>query len=64
MFDSIDSKVLKAFEIVKKLGQGAYGQVWKAKSKKTGAVCTLKKICEAFSSPQAAQKTYREVKYL
>lgn len=44
MFDTIDTKVLKSFEIIKKVGQGAYGQVWKARNKKTGAICALKKI--------------------
>jgi serine/threonine protein kinase len=33
-FDTVDSKLLLNFEIIKKLGQGAYGQVWKAKNKK------------------------------
>lgn len=31
MFDTIDGKILRTFEIVKKIGQGAYGQVWKAR---------------------------------
>lgn len=59
VFDTIDSKLLKSFEIIKKVGQGAYGQVWKAKNKKTGSTCALKKIYDAFKSPSEAQKTYR-----
>lgn len=59
VFDTIDSKLLKSFEIIKKVGQGAYGQVWKAKNKKTGSMCALKKIYDAFKSPTEAQKTYR-----
>ena len=64
MFDIIDNKILRSFQIVKKIGQGAYGQVWKAKNKKTGGISSLKKICQAFQSPTLSQKTYREVKYL
>jgi len=41
------------------VGQGAYGQVWKAKNKKTGAICALKKIYDAFRNPTDAQKAYR-----
>lgn len=44
MYDTIDTRVLKSFEIIKKIGQGAYGQVWKAKNKKSGQICALKKI--------------------
>lgn len=64
MFDTIDTKVLRSFEIIKKVGQGAYGQVWKARNKKTGAICALKKIYEAFRNSSDAQKAYREIKYL
>jgi mitogen-activated protein kinase 15 len=46
------------------VGQGAYGQVWKAKNKKTGGICALKKIYEAFRNPSDAQKAYREILYL
>jgi len=59
MFDTIDSKILRSFEIVKKVGQGAYGQVWKAKNKKSGSICALKKIYEAFRNSTDAQKAYR-----
>lgn len=64
MYDTIDSRVLRCFEVVKKVGQGAYGQVWKARNKKTGSICALKKIYEAFRNPADAQKAYREIKYL
>lgn len=64
VYDTVDSKLLKSFEIIKKLGQGTDGQVWKAKNKKTGNVCALKKIFDAFRNASEAQKTYREIKYL
>lgn len=59
MYDTLDGKVLRSFEIMKKVGQGAYGQVWKARNKRTGAVCALKKIYEAFRNASDAQKAYR-----
>lgn len=64
MFDTIDTKILRAFQIVKKVGQGAYGQVWKAKDKKTSTYCALKKIYDAFRNSTDAQRAYREIKYL
>lgn len=64
MFDTIDTKVMRSFEVVKKIGQGAYGQVWKVKDKKTGTLCALKKIYDAFRNPTDAQRAYREIKYL
>ncbi|XP_031505814.1 uncharacterized protein LOC116268176 [Nymphaea colorata] len=56
MYDTLDGKVLRSFEIMKKVGQGAYGQVWKARNKRTGGVCALKKIYEAFRNASDAQK--------
>lgn len=49
---------------MKKIGQGAYGQVWKAKDKKTSSYCALKKIYDAFRNSTDAQRAYREIKYL
>ena len=59
MHDGIDSRVLKCYEIVKKMGKGAYGQVWKAKDKKTSNYCALKKLYDAFRSPTDAKRAYR-----
>ena len=59
MFDCIDSKILKSFEVVKKIAQGNYGQLWKAKNKKNDCFSALKKVTDAFSSPAMAQRTYR-----
>jgi mitogen-activated protein kinase 15 len=35
MSDDIEKHVLERYEIIKKMGRGAYGIVWKAKDKKT-----------------------------
>lgn len=64
MLDNVDSRLLQRFEVIKKVGQGAYGQVWKARDKRTGCLCALKKIYDAFRNPTDAQRAYREIKYL
>ena len=64
MHDTIDRGVLKCYDIVKKLGKGAYGQVWKAKDKKTLSFCAIKKLYDAFRNPTDAKRAYREIKYL
>lgn len=35
MNDNMDIKIIKKYEIIKKVGKGAYGQVWKCTNKKT-----------------------------
>lgn len=38
----VEKHVLKKYEILQKLGKGAYGIVWKAIDRKTGATVALK----------------------
>ncbi|KAL3795225.1 hypothetical protein HJC23_008310 [Cyclotella cryptica] len=64
MADVIDPRVLRRFDVCQKLGQGAYGIVWKATQRKSGAVVALKKCFEAFRCNVDAQRTFREVMYL
>lgn len=35
MNDNMDIKIIKNYEIIKKVGKGAYGQVWKCVNKKS-----------------------------
>ena len=44
----VDAHVLRKYEIVQKLGKGAYGIVWRAFDKKTKEIVALKKIFDAF----------------
>lgn len=64
MTDVIDPRVLKRYDVEQKLGQGAYGIVWKARHRKSGSVVALKKCFEAFRCSVDAQRTFREVMYL
>lgn len=64
MTEDIDRHVLRKYEIVSKLGRGAYGIVWKAIDKKTREVVALKKCFDAFQNATDAQRTFREIMFL
>eukprot|EP00403_Amphidinium_massartii_P020541 CAMPEP_0178401356 /NCGR_PEP_ID=MMETSP0689_2-20121128/16260_1 /TAXON_ID=160604 /ORGANISM="Amphidinium massartii, Strain CS-259" /LENGTH=482 /DNA_ID=CAMNT_0020022175 /DNA_START=96 /DNA_END=1544 /DNA_ORIENTATION=- len=64
MSEEIDRTVLRKYEIVSKLGRGAYGIVWKAIDKKTREVVALKKCFDAFQNATDAQRTFREIMFL
>eukprot|EP00761_Pharyngomonas_kirbyi_P012417 gb/GECH01012444.1/.p1 GENE.gb/GECH01012444.1/~~gb/GECH01012444.1/.p1 ORF type:complete len:361 (+),score=46.75 gb/GECH01012444.1/:1-1083(+) len=64
MSDHIDNHVLRKYEVVKKLGKGAYGVVWQAIDKKSRETVALKKIFDAFQNATDAQRTYREIMFL
>jgi len=62
--DEVDKHVLKKYDIVQKLGKGAYAVVFKAVDKKTKQTVALKKIFDAFQNATDAQRTFREIMYL
>jgi len=64
MSDEVDRHVLRKYEVVQKLGKGAYGIVWRALDKKTRDVVALKKIFDAFQNATDAQRTFREIMFL
>ena len=64
MSEEIDRHVLKRYNIVMKLGKGAYGIVWRATDKKTKETVALKKIFDAFQNSTDAQRTFREIEFL
>jgi mitogen-activated protein kinase 15 len=55
---------LKKYNLVKKVGSGAYGHVWKVTDKKSGETMALKKIFDAFQHSTDAQRTFREITLL
>ena len=62
--EEVDRHVLRKYDIIQKLGKGAYAVVFKAVEKKTKQVVALKKIFDAFQNKTDAQRTFREIKYL
>ena len=64
MSEEIDRHVLRKYEVVQKLGRGAYGIVWKAVDKKPREVVALKKCFDAFQNATDAQRTFREIMFL
>ena len=62
--DDIDRHISRKYEVVQKLGKGAYGIVWRAQDKKTKEIVALKKIFDAFQNSTDAQRTFREVMFL
>ena len=64
MSEDIDQHVLRKYEILQKLGRGAYGIVWKAVSRKNNKIVAVKKCFDAFQNSTDAQRTFREIMYL
>jgi len=48
MTEEIEAHVLKKYEILQKLGKGAYGIVWKAIDKRSKEIVAIKKNFDAF----------------
>jgi len=64
MSEEVDKHILRKYDIVQKLGRGAYGIVWKAVDKKSGETVALKKCFDAFQNATDAQRTFREIMFL
>ncbi|EUD66448.1 CMGC/MAPK/ERK7 protein kinase [Plasmodium inui San Antonio 1] len=62
--EQIDESVLKKYDIVRKIGKGAYGIVYKAKCKRNRKIVAVKKIFGAFQNSTDAQRTFREIMFL
>ncbi|XP_049940412.1 mitogen-activated protein kinase 15 [Schistocerca serialis cubense] len=60
----VDAHITRLYQIEKRLGQGAYGIVWKALDKKTKKTVAVKKIYDAFRNKTDAQRTFREIMFL
>lgn len=61
MTEEVEPHILRKYDILQKLGKGAYGIVWKAVDKTTKQIVALKKVFDAFHNATDAQRTFREV---
>ena len=62
--ESIDDHIVAKYEIVAKVGKGAYGVVWKAIDKRSKKLVAIKKIFDAFANDVDSQRTFREAYFL
>uniref|UniRef100_A0A6B2L6Z0 Mitogen-activated protein kinase n=1 Tax=Arcella intermedia TaxID=1963864 RepID=A0A6B2L6Z0_9EUKA len=62
--EELDPHITEKYEIIQKLGKGAYGIVWKVRDKSTNEIFALKKIFGAFQNATDAQRTFREIIFL
>jgi len=62
--EDIDAHILIKYEVLQKLGKGAYGIVWKVRDKESNEIFALKKIFGAFQNATDAQRTFREIIFL
>ena len=59
-----ETQITLKYELVQKVGKGAYGYVWKAIDRRTKEIVAVKKIFDAFQNSTDAQRTFREVMFL
>lgn len=63
--EKIDQHVLNKYKVIKKIGSGAYGHVWKVSPQdQPKEIYALKKVFEAFQHETDAQRTFREISIL
>ena len=62
--ETLDRQILRRYEIIQKIGKGAYGVVWRVLDKQNQQVYALKKSFSAFQNVTDAQRTYREITIL
>lgn len=62
--EGLDAYLLKRFHVLKLLGRGAYGIVWKVVDKESGRTMALKRCFDAFQNSTDAQRTFREIIFL
>jgi mitogen-activated protein kinase 15 len=60
----LDYRIYKSYRVEGKIGEGVYGEVFKAVEKSSCRVVAIKTIIDAFQNITDAKRTYRELAYL
>lgn len=63
MSEEIEKHILHKYEIIQKLGKGAYGVVWKARERKSQKIIAIKKVSFSlrYLTPSTTLLTLREL---
>lgn len=56
---ALDYRIYKSYQVEGKIGNGVYGDVYKAIDKKSQNGVAIKKIIDAFQNLTDAKRTYR-----
>ena len=64
MSEEVDARIHQTYRLVKRLGRGSYGIVWRAEDKATGEVVAIKKCFDCFQNGTDSQRTFREISLL
>ena len=60
----LDQSIKARFEVITKIGSGAYGHVWKVRQRSSSLIFAIKKVFLAFQNQIDAQRVYREIALL
>ena len=62
--EELEAQIQRRYDIIQKIGKGAYGVVFRAQDLETGQIVALKKVFGAFQNATDSQRTYREITIL
>jgi mitogen-activated protein kinase 15 len=62
--EALDPQIARRYEVIKKVGKGAYGVVFKATDRETQQQIALKKVFRAFQNATDSLRAYREITIL
>ena len=62
--ESVDDVIMRQYKLVKRLGKGSYGVVWRGQNRETGETVAIKKCFDCFQNATDSQRIYREIRIL
>ena len=64
MSEEVDEGICRTYKLVKRLGKGSYGVVWRATDRETNEEVAIKKCFACFQNGTDSQRTFREISLL